>query len=260
MAKSIKSRIDELVSRLGELPPPSPAFIKGKLVTIGNFVEALEEGAVVRDAEARAAMLEEENSNLKVELQALTTEVEGFRAEQKQREEKETKIDPVQLKILQRLGSPASCEWLRIDEISCALKIPIDETEIYVDGLDELGLVFFHPHEPGGGGWLRTAEGNKLVVAKRWAGETEEKKPYKHADLPPKQHEALVLIGGAERGMNEREIAATMRKSLAGTMLILTYLRDARMADDGEEADYGTGRVWVALTKGQEYLDERGLL
>jgi hypothetical protein len=260
--KSIKSRIDELVSKLGELPAPSPAFIKGKLVALGILVEALEEGAVIRDAEAKIEILEAELGNLKIELSTLQSEVEAFRAERKKQKEEERKKDlpEAQFKILQRLGTKHSGDWLRIDEVAQAVGIRLDEAEIHFEQLEKAGFTASHYNEPAGILWHRTAEGNRLVVAKRWAGEEDQEAARKYPDLPPIQHEALLMMVGEDEGINEREIEKRLGKSLALTQHNLSLLRDADMATDGEEGDYGTGRTWVLLRKGEEYLAERNLL
>jgi hypothetical protein len=115
MAKSIKQRIDDLVTKLGELPPPSTATIKGNLVNIGLSVEALR-GAAIRDAEAKVASLETELENLKIETEALKTEVEAFRAARtKQEKEKEREeIPDIQFEILKALPSQHGGDWLDV--------------------------------------------------------------------------------------------------------------------------------------------------
>jgi hypothetical protein len=68
------------------------------------------------------------------------------------------------------------------------------------------------------------------------------------------------MMVGEDEGINEREIAKRLGKNLALTQHNLSLLRDADFATDGDEADYGTGRTWVILKKGNEYLAERNLL
>src|SRR4029077_7509843 len=80
--KSITERINELVNRLGELPPPSISLIKGRLLKIRRFVKALEKGAGIREAESKI-------ENLELQLQTVNSEIKRFRAEQKEREKKE---------------------------------------------------------------------------------------------------------------------------------------------------------------------------
>jgi len=266
--KSLKERIDALVNALGAAEKPSSAQIRNELVALALDVEALENGKALAEKDARISDLEAaleksdvELGNLKVLLEEAGGELATFRVEQKKREEKEREINPTQLKILQRLGSPASCEWLNIDEIARALKIPVDEAEIYVEGLEKkLGLIFFHPHEPGGGGWLRTAEGNKLVVAKRWAGEEQEQNTHKYVDLPEIEHRLLTCITGFDDGIDESSLACFLGKTVELVRFTLRKLEKAEMATDGDEPDYGTGRRWYLLEKGNEYLAERGLL
>src|SRR5437879_3645891 len=142
--KSLKKRIDDLVNELGGSQPPSNADVRGKLVELGLSVEALEEGAAIRDAEAKAAVLETENSNLKVELSELQTEVKAFRAERKQQEEEERQKDipDIQLQILTELPSYHGGSWRRMDEIRRAVGgILADEASIHLDRLEKAKLV-----------------------------------------------------------------------------------------------------------------------
>jgi hypothetical protein len=251
----------KLINRVGEKPEPTFGDIKSALVDCLAIAQSLEDGAAIRDAEAKAAILEEENSNLKLELQALKTEVDGFRAERKKQEEKKREIDPTQFKILQLLRSESESKRLRIDEIARAVKIPVDEAEVYINGLEKRGLAIFHHHEPGGGGWHRTTEGNTLVVAKRWAGEGDQD-TRKYPNLPTTQHEILLLIAaGQDDGANENYIAAKLGKTLGLVRYNLKALREADMASDIEwDADYGTGCVFYLCDTGAEYLEERDLL
>ncbi|MEY2498230.1 MAG: hypothetical protein QOD12_1786 [Verrucomicrobiota bacterium] len=291
--KSLTVRINETISSIGELDRTA---IKALLVRFAKLAKALEDGTAARKAKSKitrlqtalekaetvqeesAAALEQSNAelgNLKSELQTMQAEIAQYQAERKKQEEREREIAPIQFEILERLGSPATCDWLNLGEISRALKIPVDEAEIYIEGLDGLGLVFYHPHEPGGGGWLRTADGNRRVVAKRWASEEGDQKQRecKYADLPKAQHDALLIIAANVDGISENEIAKKLGMTRALTRRHLYLLRDAEMATDAEEPgspilawDSVTGEesdsspTWNALRKGSEYLAERDLL
>ena len=151
---------------------------------------------------------------------------------------------------------------MKSDEIARALKIELDETDAYIDGLKERGLVIWHHHEPGGGGWRRTDEGNRLAVAKRWAGEEgEPPKTYKYADLPPIQHEILLLIAAGESdGERETYIASKLEKTLGLIRYNLKQIEEADLAADPGLPDYGAGRCYYLRDKGAEYLAERDLL
>jgi DNA-binding MarR family transcriptional regulator len=262
--KSLKSRIDALFNALGldERDRPSAGEIRSQLSQFALSAEKLEDGQSAAEKDATIAVLEAELGNLKVELEATKTAIDGFEAERKKQEESEREIDPTQFKILQRLASESECIWLKITEISRALNIPVDEAEIYINGLEKRGLVRFHRHEPGGGGWHRTTEGNKIVVAKRWAGEEDKETARKHPDLPPIQHEILLLIAaGQNDGANENDIVNELGKTLGLVRLNLKALRQADMASDiDEQADWGMGRVYYLRDTGAEYLAERDLL
>ncbi len=252
--KSLTERLEAIINLPGATP------VKGQLIKLLRSVKLLEGGHATRQKEAKIATLKAENEKLKIELQAVQAQIEQYQAEQAGRQKKERDIPPIQFQILAHLPSESECNWRRIDEISRAVKIRVDEAEVYINGLKKLGLAAFHPHEPGGGGWHRTTEGNMLVVAKRWAGEEDQEASRKYPDLPAIQHEALLMMVGEDEGINERDIAKRLGKSLALTQHNLSLLREADMATDGEEGDYGTGRTWVLLRKGEKYLAERNLL
>lgn len=263
--KSLKKRIDDLVDALGGAEKPTFAEIRNELVSIGAFAEALENEQALAEKDARIADLEAQLGSVQVALQTASAEIKAFRAQQKKQEEekKRQEVPEIQFKILQRLGSPASCKWLNLDEIARSLKIEIDEAEVYVEGLEKLGLIFFHPHEPGGGGWLRSPEGNKLAVAKRWAGEEGDQKQHKYADLPAIQHEVLVIVGSDPDGVFDQAIAKKIGATLPLTVHTLKLLRKADMATDGgdKRVIFGDdGSLWWTMEKGEEYLAERDLL
>jgi len=68
------------------------------------------------------------------------------------------------------------------------------------------------------------------------------------------------MLVGEEEGINEHEIAERLGKTPPLTRHHLNLLRDADMATDGDEGDYGAGRTWKLLRKGGDYLAERNLL
>lgn len=269
--KSLKERIDALVNAFGAAEKPSSAQIRNELVALALDVEKLEDGQALAQKDARISDLEAaleksdvELGNLKLLLEEAGGELEAFRTAQEERQEKEREIDPVQFQILQRLHSESECKWLRIDEIARALKIPVDEAEVYVEGLDKRGLVVFHYHEPGGGGWHRTAEGNKWVVAKRWAGEEEQ--PNANNDLGENAQKVLILIA-REDGLDETAIAERMGIRLSVIRRILRILREKDLATDKEEpgeaftsSEGPVGPTWRLLIKGEDYLAERSSL
>ena len=120
--KTLKSRIDALFNALGgpEADRPNTGEIKTRLFDFAAEAEALENGEATREAkeqiEGLEAALEQseaareqanaENGSLKAALQSVNAEIERFRKEQKEREEKEREIDPVQFQILSMLPSP----------------------------------------------------------------------------------------------------------------------------------------------------------
>jgi len=284
VSKTLTSRIEELIARITELDRTQ---IRGKLVRFLRLAKALEDGSASRKAKSKIARLEAaleasksnyaaaylalENScsdikDLQSELQTMQAEIQQCQAERKKQEESK-RVSPIQFEILERLGSPATCDWLNLGQIARGLKIPVDEAELYIEGLDGLGLVFHHPHEPGGGGWLRTTEGNKLVVANRWASEEGDQKERKrkYDDLPEKQHAVLVALGSDLDGLTDETIAQKAGLELPKTMRALRLLQKGGMATDGANdpggaVAFGDGTLWWIIERGEEYLEERDLL
>ena len=225
--KSIKSRIDELVSKLGELPAPSPAFIKGKLVAIGVLVEALEEGEVIRDAEEKVTVLEAaleksnlENSHLQAKLKSLNTEVDGFRAERKKQEEEKKREDipDIQLQILRDLPTEHAGDGSTLHGICQRTRIPPDEAEIYLDRLENSGFAKRRYFASAAGGrpvaaWYRTIRGNELIFAKRLAGE-EQTPQRKYPDLRKLEETMLEMMIGESEGIAEELIHAELEKKM----------------------------------------------
>jgi hypothetical protein len=265
MAKSLKKRIDELVNELGGSDPPTNTDVRGKLVALGLLVEALEEGAAIRDAEAKAAILETENSNLKTELDALKTEVGAFRAGRKKQEEKDRELPAEQFEILRRLPSIHGGVGLTVLEIWREVKGRLDETEIHVDKLEKAGLIAWHMEADGEKFWRRTMSGNELVVAKRLAGEEDEPQSrYKHTDLPEVEQLILTILKGFKDAAKTFQIAAGLglheiQASEDKTEYLLRGLEKKGFATSDDET-YQTGTDWFITDKGTEYLAERDLL
>src|ERR1041385_8654010 len=194
--KSLKKRIDDLVDALGGAEKPTFLDIRNELFSIGTLVEALEDGQALAEKEAQITVLEAaleksnlENAELHAELQTANTEVEAFRAEREKQEEEERQKDipDIQFRILRRIPSEAEGNLPRIDEVSRALGIPVDETEIHVNRLEKLKLVARqYPRRYRSSDemvWHRTIKGSELVLAKRLAGKEGETKPQrKHAE------------------------------------------------------------------------------
>jgi DNA-binding IscR family transcriptional regulator len=276
--KSLKQRIDDLANAMGGSQKPAYADVRSQLFDFSAAAEELQNGASIREAEEKIARLEEANEALKAEKEEFNAEkeylkvqlleakyeIDRFREEEKEREKKEQEIDPKQFQILQLLASESECKWLKIAEIARSMKFPIDEAEVYINGLENLGLVIFHPHEPGGGGWHRTAEGNKWVVAKRWGDEEEQ--PNANKDLGETAQKVLILIA-REDGLDETAISERIGIRLSVIRRVLRLLREADMATDAEEpgeaftsSEGPVGPTWRLLIKGEDYLAERSSL
>ena len=275
--KSLKERIDALVNALGAAKKPSSAQIRNELVALALDVEELEGGQALAEKDARISDLEAaleksavELRNIQVLLEQAGGELEAFRTEQKERQEKERDIDPVQLKVLASLGSQYSGRGLGMLEISRNAGIRMEEAEVYVTGLEKLGLAICQRHETEGVTWRRTAEGNRWVVAKRWAGEEEaqEAKPQaKHDELGVNETIALRMMAKkGDEGITALEIAERVRGGSTEMMFlyILVLLKQKNMVGDGYNEGHGpphgTPRRWIILKAGVDYLAQRGLL
>jgi hypothetical protein len=265
-AKSLKERIDDLANAIGGSTKPAYPNIRSQLFEFSAAVEELENGANIREAEERVAALEtaleelkDENAYLDVQLKEANYEIERFREEEKSREEEEADLPEVQFKILKRLPSENGGIAWKLSEISYVAKIPVDEAEIHINRLQNAGLIqktWGHNESV----WYRSIAGSELVLAKRLAGEEEERRPkrYKHADLRKDAQEALLLVARSEEGIEEFELTMRCGKD---ALYNLSFLCNAQLA----LSETGIGglrapRIFLLARKGAEYLAERGLL
>lgn len=263
--KSLKKRIDDLVNSLGMAEKPAPLDIRNVLVPIGIEVEALEDGQALSEKDTRIADLEGELRDLQITLQTASDQLETFRAEQKEREEKQREIAPIQLKILRSL--PTQYDGHRgpgIAEIAHTAGGPIDEAAIYIEGLEALGLARRQQYNDGSVSWLRTTTGNQLVVAKRWAGEEEKEETAQEsrsAELSMPESVALVKMARAPDGITPSELAQTLQfKTTATALFILVLLREKGLAADRSAQHFTLERRWFILPKGAQWLSEHSML
>jgi DNA-binding transcriptional ArsR family regulator len=278
--KSLKKRIDDITNALGGTKKPTLVEIRSELFSIGTLVEALEEGQAMAEKEAQIAVLEAaleksnlENAELQAELQTANTGLDAFRAERKKQEEKKRRQDipEIQFKILRRLPTEnVGGGWLSIFNVSRSLKIPPEEVEIHLNGLQNAGLVT--RREDGGMGqpvWHRSIKGSQLVLARRLAGE-EETPVTQYADLPAIEEAILALIlreGDGIEEQNIHEVLLDRRKykrakvTIEKVKWILKSLKAKGFADfDPEEETYGRSFTWFITDAGTEYFAERGEL
>jgi hypothetical protein len=263
--KSLKKRIDDLVDALGGAEKPTLADIRSELVVMGALAEEMEAGHTLAEKESAITALEQENENLKVELQTANTELDAFRAERKKQEEEERQkeMPEIQFQILKHLPSQHGGPWLKLIEIAYAAGIPVDETEIHLNRLQIAGLITGHYNACDVFAWHRTIAGTELVLAKRLAKEDQESpKAYKHDDLFPIQHDALLLIAKNQEGISESELLQRIDDgTAAGAWMLLRTLRTRGFVTYGSA--YGApvaGRILILAPRGTEYLRERDLL
>jgi hypothetical protein len=214
--------------------------------------------------------LESELGNLNVTLKELNGELEAFRSAEREKQEEERKKDlpDKQWEILWCLSPQSESNWLKTREVATAVKVPVDEAEVYLDGLKKLGLAFWHSHDPGGGGWLRTMEGSRMVVAKRWAGEEEaEQRDPDRFGAPLTQSQRLVVLYVAKsNGVTAEELAEQLEKEIPtlgsriwtpqSVLFLLITLREKQMVIDQPAPSSQIPRKWIARRKGIEYLAE----
>lgn len=267
--KRLTKAIEELVNAIDGNPLAEARTLKNPVMAILPLAQALEDGSAISEAESNNAILKQENQKLSLELQELKTELKALREEQRKRDEKDRDLPDDLFKILKTLPSRSE-GWtdvaqLRGDlEVVEAMKIEMGDLDVYLSKLGELTYATNTCNAAGVPMWQQTINGSKYVMAKRLAGEEEERKAYKHHDLPQLQHEILLIIlrWPNEMGPYESQIANAIKKSLEKTKFELRILRKAGMATDGDEpqATYGFGQEWWLLEKAHEYFDERGLL
>jgi DNA-binding MarR family transcriptional regulator len=203
---------------------------------IARLKTALEQSKAAREAaEATLEQLNAENSDLKVVLQAVNTEIATLNAEREKQGEKEREMPQIQFQILSLLPNEHGSNWLRIDEIARALKRPSDEIEVHSKKLQKAGLVIsrFNAHDALV--WHRSDEGNELLIARRLAGdkEAQEKKPKRSKYGQLSQSEEIALLMMAENlndGATEPEIAKRLEYTLAMTFIVLKGLAGKHMA------------------------------
>lgn len=171
MAKSLSSKIGDLITAFGNKPRPDDGAIKSDLIQIRTLAETLENGQSTRETESQIATLQAERDNLKAALTAANAEIDRFRAEQAKREKEDAEMPPEQFRILKTLPSEHSGGWLRVNEISDAVQLPVDEAEIHLDRLHKAGLAIGRFNAWDAVVWHRTMRGNEYILAKRLAGD-----------------------------------------------------------------------------------------
>lgn len=274
--KSPKERIDALINALGAAEKPSSAQIRNELVALALDAENLEDGQALAEKDARISDLETalersdvQLGNLKVLLEEAGEELKTFRAEQKQREEKEQDPPEIQVQILRRLPSEYGRDGATLDDIARDAGIPSEEAEVHLDRLEKAGRVKRTYSRRGRQYvWHRAIRGSELIVAKGLAGNLEEgREDYKHPDRPRIQHAILVMLAGAKDGLSESEITKRLREKLTVIQYHLTELQEADMASDGSEEFVAMAAFseiddvpvtkWELRQKGREYVVER---
>lgn len=269
--KRLTKRIEDLAYAIGK-PEPYPGYFKGEFVNILASVQELENSAAVRDAEAKIAVLEEELGDLKIETKELQTEVEAFRAAEREKQEDERKKDlpDKQFEILEWLPSEYSGNWRGIVEIAAAVSLAVDVTEIHLSKLKKAGFAISRFNAYDAVVWHRSETGNELVLAKQLAGEAEVKKRYKHPDLPELEDAILdVLLAlrpNQTAGVTSRQVwfelntpPTSTTASEAKTEYVLRNLKKQGFVGC-EDGTYGTPDEWYLTDKANEYLAERDRL
>lgn len=268
--QSLTERIAALINRVGEKPEPTFGDIKSELVEYLGLAETLEEGAVIRDAEAKISALEtaldESNTELgklKIETEALKSEVETFRAERQKQEE----MPDIQFEILQRLPTEHAGDGATLRGICRRSGIPPDEAEVHLDRLEKAGFTkrrSVYAHDAGYiTTWYRTIPGNELVLAKRMAGEKDE--GTQEEDTPElTQMEQLVLLAVAEGNRVPKTIVKYIEKAIPSVgspitnegmvTLLLVTLRNKKMVID--EPTSGGPSIWNLSRAERKYVGD----
>ena len=135
--KRLTKRIENLSYAIGKAEP-HPGFFKGELVNIHALVQELENGAAVSEAQEQVAALQatleqanSQNAILEAHLQEVNAEVERFRKERKQQEEREEKV----MQALATLG-PMSCNDFYGED-----GVTADGAEVALHDLDQSDFV-----------------------------------------------------------------------------------------------------------------------
>jgi len=275
--KSLTKAIEDLFSWLGEKPATEPidrGAVRSRLMEMLPLAQSLEDGAVIRDAEAKIetleAALEEANAKdagFQAELQQLKPEVEAFRAAE--REQKDQEVEPKQMEILSRLPTENMGGFMTLAEIVSSNSISVEEAEVRLHNLEKDGLVIRGETFTGHVAWQRTIEGTKLVLAKRLANEeeAEQRDPDRFgAPLTDSQRLVLLYVSKSVEGVTPDELATQLEQAIPtlgsplwtpqSVLFLLITLREKQMVIDQPAPSAQIARKWIARRKGIEYLAE----
>ena len=166
--KTIQEHIDDL-DRMVDTGAGKPDT-RNQIAFIAREVAVIE--AQLATLQQSHAELKDEHTKLQEAHAKLDTPLsDQANVKEREKQKKKRKIPPIQFEILNRLPSESEGNWPRIDEIARAVGIPVDETEIHFDRLEEDGFIERRYNDSDALIWHRTKRGNRFVFAMRKAGE-----------------------------------------------------------------------------------------
>jgi hypothetical protein len=248
------------LNALGGAKKPTAIQIRSELVAIGIQVETLENSQTLAEKDARISDLEAELHGLEVALNTANSELNRFREEQTEREKRETEINDTQFEILKRLPSKHGGTGLTMLQMWRETGQLLEELEIHVDWLERNTLIDWHV-DHGEKHWRRTILGNKLIVAKRLAGEevTEEqpRERYKYPNLPEDEDWIVEFLNSRGGVATLPQISDELDVSLEKAEYLLRSLEKKSFVRATLEV---SPAEWWLLDEGADYLGERDRL
>jgi hypothetical protein len=286
MASKKQHLLSEWISGiyLGKSLPDKGEF--SRMSQIAKEFEAGEMGESFRNLAAQISALQDENENLQAERDRLIDSLKAKNGEyerimkqlsalerQKEEEANPAKLPNEQWKILALLQPEAIRTIPALKVYQKIRSIPPDEIEWHLRKLKELKYAgsFRDVFQAESEVWFRTELGNRIIIARRRAGEEVSESPHRKYDpLTDVEEEILICLKSEKEGQRERRIHAYLelsglKISLDRTCFLLRRLEDMQMTWPRRDRLYSgggpdAGPLWFIAKFGQEYLDERNLL
>ena len=251
--KRLTKAIEELVNSLDTSPAAEARTLKNPIMALLPLAKALEDGSVIGEAEAQVTSLQEQITNLEAQLEQSNSDVEAFRAaeREKQEEERKKELPDAQVELL-RILEPERLGLMKVSEILDSISVREDEAVWHLNKLKELQLADFTHHAIGYEMWYRTELGNTEVIARRMDA---------RCDLPDIAEKILAKLSppGREPGRVGVDMTAAGIALLLDIPedLALKYLERLRAADYAIRAYKKTGTFWSRHADRTAYLEAK---
>lgn len=247
--KSLTKAIEELVNSLDKNPLAEARTLKNPVMALLPLAKVLEDGEAIREAEAKVTSLEEQVSNLELQVQTANSEINRFRAEEKERKKKDADLPDQQWELL-RILEPENLGLIHLPDILQSVSFPADEVAWHLGQLKGLQLADFTHNASDQQMWFRTHEGNRRAIARRRANISER--------LPEIFEKVLVTIH--EAGSNGINTAGIVFMHDISEDLALSYGQRLRELGFVTQHYTGIGIVFKQHPDGVEYIKTHRLI